>query len=73
MLGGFMFGMVFMATDPCFPGVDARFHAFKLGGNYHWVDNHIVRATRYAGADFSRRYFADALGRNITLGWLQYF
>jgi len=19
------------------------------GGNYHWVDNHIVRATRYEG------------------------
>jgi hypothetical protein len=20
------------------------------GGNYHWVDNHIVRATRYEGS-----------------------
>ena len=20
------------------------------GGNYHWIDNHIVRATRYNGA-----------------------
>lgn len=31
-----------------------RYHAILFGkprgGNYHWIDNHIVRATRYTGA-----------------------
>jgi hypothetical protein len=30
-----------------------RFHGIIFGkprgGNYHWIDNHIVRATRYSG------------------------
>ena len=30
-----------------------KFHGMLMGkprgGNYHWVDNHIVRATRYEG------------------------
>jgi hypothetical protein len=30
-----------------------KFHSVLLGkprgGNYHWIDNHIVRATRYTG------------------------
>jgi hypothetical protein len=30
-----------------------RFHNLLMGkprgGNYHWIDNHIVRATRYNG------------------------
>jgi hypothetical protein len=30
-----------------------RFHGLLMnkprGGNYHWIDNHIVRATRYEG------------------------
>ncbi len=29
------------------------------GGNYHWVDNHIVRATRYEGM-FTELVMADA-------------
>ena len=32
---------------------DFRFHNLLMdkprGGNYHWIDNHIVRATRYNG------------------------
>ena len=31
-----------------------KYHGLLMGkprgGNYHWVDNHIVRATRYKGA-----------------------
>jgi uncharacterized HAD superfamily protein len=30
-----------------------KYHALLMnkprGGNYHWIDNHIVRATRYEG------------------------
>jgi hypothetical protein len=30
-----------------------RYHTLLLGkprgGNYHWIDNHLVRATRYKG------------------------
>ncbi len=29
------------------------------GGNYHWIDNHIVRATRYEGK-FTELVMADA-------------
>lgn len=32
---------------------DFKYHALLLnkprGGNYHWIDNHIVKATRYVG------------------------
>ena len=32
---------------------DFHYHALLMGkprgGNYHWIDNHIVRATRYLG------------------------
>jgi hypothetical protein len=31
------------------------------GGNYHWIDNHIVRATRYKGK------FTDLVERNVTI------
>ncbi|GCD78162.1 hypothetical protein JCM31826_16440 [Thermaurantimonas aggregans] len=31
------------------------------GGNYHWIDNHIVRATRYKGK------FTDLVERNLTI------
>ena len=31
------------------------------GGNYHWVDNHIVRATRYEGS------FTDLVEKNIKI------
>lgn len=31
------------------------------GGNYHWIDNHIVRATRYDGA------FTDLVEKNVKI------
>lgn len=31
------------------------------GGNYHWIDNHIVRATRYKGA------FTDLIEKEVTI------
>jgi hypothetical protein len=31
------------------------------GGNYHWVDNHLVKATRYKGK------FTDMVERNVTI------
>ena len=31
------------------------------GGNYHWVDNHIVRATRYTGK------FTDLVDKETTI------
>jgi uncharacterized HAD superfamily protein len=42
-----------------------RFHGLLMGkprgGNYHWVDNHIVRATRYTGK------FSDLIEREVTI------
>lgn len=31
------------------------------GGNYHWIDNHIVRATRYEGA------FTDLIEKSLKI------
>lgn len=31
------------------------------GGNYHWVDNHLVRATRYKGK------FTDLVEKEVTI------
>lgn len=31
------------------------------GGNYHWIDNHIVRATRFEGK------FTDLVDKNVTI------
>jgi hypothetical protein len=31
------------------------------GGNYHWVDNHLVRATRYKGK------FTDLVDKEVTI------
>ena len=42
-----------------------RYHAILFGkprgGNYHWVDNHIVRATRYKGR------FTELVERQATI------
>ncbi len=42
-----------------------KFHGLLMGkprgGNYHWIDNHIVRATRYDGK------FTDLVKRNTTI------
>jgi hypothetical protein len=31
------------------------------GGNYHWIDNHIVRATRYVGT------FSDLVEKEVSI------
>ncbi|MBT5639675.1 MAG: phosphoheptose isomerase, partial [Euryarchaeota archaeon] len=31
------------------------------GGNYHWIDNHVVRATRYTSK------FTDLVKRNVEI------
>ncbi len=42
-----------------------KYHGMVMGkprgGNYHWVDNHIVRATRYDG------HFTDLVEVNTTI------
>jgi hypothetical protein len=42
-----------------------RYHGIMFGkprgGNYHWIDNHIVRATRYKGK------FTDLIEKEATV------
>lgn len=42
-----------------------KYHSLLMGkprgGNYHWIDNHMVRATRYEGR------FTDLVERNVTI------
>lgn len=42
-----------------------KFHSLLMGkprgGNYHWVDNHLVKATRYKGK------FTDLIEKEVTI------
>ncbi len=42
-----------------------KFHSLLMGkprgGNYHWVDNHLVKATRYKGK------FTDLVDKEVTI------
>lgn len=42
-----------------------KYHGLLMGkprgGNYHWIDNHMVRATRYEGK------FTDLVEKNVTI------
>ena len=42
-----------------------KYHSLLMGkprgGNYHWIDNHLVKATRYNGK------FTDLIGKEITI------
>ena len=42
-----------------------KYHSLLLGkprgGNYHWVDNHLVKATRYKGK------FTDMVEKKVTI------
>lgn len=42
-----------------------KYHSLLMGkhrgGNYHWVDNHIVKATRYSGK------FTDLVEKDVTI------
>jgi uncharacterized HAD superfamily protein len=44
---------------------DFKYHGLLMnkprGGNYHWVDNHMVRATRYTGK------FTDLVDKEATI------
>lgn len=42
-----------------------KYHGLLMGkprgGNYHWIDNHLVRATRYKGT------FSDLVDKEVTI------
>ena len=42
-----------------------KYHSLVMGkprgGNYHWIDNHLVKATRYNGK------FTDLVDKNVTI------
>ncbi|MGB2116365.1 MAG: LNS2 domain-containing protein [Flavobacteriaceae bacterium] len=42
-----------------------KFHSLLMGkprgGNYHWIDNHLVKATRYKGK------FTDLIEKNVKI------
>lgn len=42
-----------------------KYHGILMGkprgGNYHWIDNHLVRATRYVGK------FTDFVDKKVTI------
>ena len=42
-----------------------KYHGLLMGkprgGNYHWIDNHLVKATRYNGK------FTDLVDKNVTI------
>lgn len=42
-----------------------KYHSLLMGkprgGNYHWIDNHLVKATRYNGK------FTDLVFKNVTI------
>ena len=42
-----------------------KFHSLLMGkprgGNYHWIDNHLVKATRYKGK------FTDLIEKDVTI------
>lgn len=42
-----------------------KYHSLLMGkprgGNYHWIDNHLVKATRYKGK------FTDLVDKNVTI------
>ena len=42
-----------------------KYHSLLMGkprgGNYHWIDNHLVKATRYRGK------FTDLVKKEVTI------
>ena len=42
-----------------------KYHSLLMGkprgGNYHWIDNHLVKATRYRGE------FTDLVDKEVTI------
>mgnify|MGYP002700452151 CR=1 FL=1 len=52
-------------TEKWFEKHGIRYHALLMGkprgGNYHWIDNHMVRATRYSGR------FTDLIEKSVKI------
>ena len=52
-------------TEQWFKKHGIRYHGLLMGkprgGNYHWIDNHIVRATRYDGK------FTDLIEKTVKI------
>jgi len=52
-------------TETWLNGHGFKYHGLLMGkprgGNYHWIDNHIVRATRYEGK------FTDLVDENVNI------
>jgi cellulose synthase/poly-beta-1,6-N-acetylglucosamine synthase-like glycosyltransferase len=52
-------------TEEWLKNNDFKYHGLLMGkprgGNYHWIDNHIVRATRYEGK------FSDLVETNASI------
>ena len=52
-------------TEEWLKGNGFRYHGLLMGkprgGNYHWIDNHIVRATRYEGK------FTDLIEKSVNI------
>jgi len=54
-----------VVTEKWLNDIGFKYHGLLMekprGGNYHWIDNHIVRATRYEGK------FTDLIEKNIKI------
>jgi hypothetical protein len=52
-------------TETWLKGKGFNYHGLLMGkprgGNYHWIDNHIVRATRYEGK------FTDLIEKSVNI------
>ncbi len=52
-------------TEDWLAGRGFKYHGLLMGkprgGNYHWIDNHLVRATRYKGQ------FTDLVQKNVKI------
>ncbi len=54
-----------VVTDKWLKENGFKYHALLMnkprGGNYHWIDNHLVKATRYQGK------FTDMVSKEVTI------
>jgi len=54
-----------MVTEKWLADKGFKYHGLLMGkprgGNYHWIDNHMVRATRYEGR------FTDLVQKEVTI------
>lgn len=54
-----------LVTEQYLQSKGFKYHGLLMGkprgGNYHWIDNHMVRATRYSGK------FTDLVKRHVSI------